>query len=104
MATPQGNLGLQVGAQPANSNLYNQVASSGMAARETNPEAQEQPKMESLVEKTTARFGAVFNSFISLTESYPGADKEAEAVKNALANWLNRIVNQINENGENSTY
>jgi hypothetical protein len=106
MSTPQGNLGIPTGATPANSNLYNQVSSSGMAGREMQmpAESQEQPKMESLVEKATQEFGAVFNTFVKLTESYPGADKEAEAVKNAMANWHLRIANSINESGQNSTY
>ena len=102
--TPQGLLGGAGTTQPANSNLYNQVASSGMASREATQTPQEQPQMESLVEKATKRFGAVFNSFNQLTESYPGADKEAEAVRNALANWHLRIASMINETEGTSTY
>ena len=102
--TPQGMMGGMMGPPAANSNLYNQVSSSGMAAREDQASSDQQPQMDSLVEKATTRFGSVFNSFIQLTESYPGADKESEAVKNAMANWLNRVVNSINESGGNSTY
>ena len=104
MSTPSGMLGGAIGPPAANSNLYNQVSSSGIAAREADSANEQQPQMDSLIEKATTRFGAVFNSFIQLTESYPGADKESEAVKNALANWLNRVVNSINESGGNSTY
>ena len=102
--TPQGMMGGMLGPPAANSNLYNKVSSSGMAAREDQASSDQQPQMDSLVEKATTRFGAVFNSFTSLVESYPGSDKEAEAVKNALANWLNSVVNRINENSGNSTY
>ena len=93
-----------MGPPAANSNLYNQVSSSGMAAREDQTSSNQQPQMDSLVEKAVTRFGAVFNSFIQLTESYPGSDKESEAVKNAMANWLNSVTNRINENSGNSTY
>src|SRR5690242_13956126 len=102
--TPQaGILGNSARTPQANSNIYNQVSSAGMASRDQADNSQEQPQLESLVDKATKRFGAVFNSFVDLTESYPGADKEADAVKNAMANWLNSIANRINESGANST-
>lgn len=102
--TPQGNLGASMGTQPSSPNLYNNVSSMGMEARANPEEVQEQPKMESLVEKASKEFGAIFNSFVKLTESYPGADEEANKVKNAMANWHLKIASQINESGGNSTY
>src|SRR5689334_14151854 len=105
--TPQGMLGNPSGAPTTNSNIYNQVA--GMGANTLNqaqaPEdSKQQPQMESLVEKATKRFGAVFQNFTDLLESYPGSDKEAQMAKDALANWFNSAVNKINESGGNSTY
>lgn len=102
--TPSRNLDLPIGAQPANSNLYNQVSSSGMAARETMMEDQEQPQTESLVDQATKRFGAVFQHLEEFIKSYPGSDKEAQMVKDAMAKLLNAVVNRINESGGNSTY
>lgn len=102
--TPQGLLGNTGASAPSSPNLYNQVSSMGMAGQESADTSKEQPQMESLTETATKRFGAVFNSFVELTESYPGSDKESDMVKNALANWLNAVVNRINESGGNSTY
>ena len=102
--TPQGLLGNTGAPAPSNPNLYNQVSSMGMAGKEAADTSKEQPQMESLVEKAMKQFGAVFNSFVALTESYPGSDKEAEAVKNALANWMNSTANKVNENQGSSTY
>ena len=99
--TPQGMLGAPTATTPANTNLYNQVSSAGVSTPE---QSQQQPQMESLVEKATKRFGAVFQQFVALTESYPGADKEAQAVKDAMANWHLRVANMINESGQNSIY
>ena len=104
MSTPQGNLAPQAETQSSSPNLYNQMSSMGMEARANPEEMQEQPKMESLVEKATKEFGAVFNSFNQLTESYPGAEKEKKEVQNAMANWHLKIASQINESGGNSTY
>lgn len=92
-------------APPASSpNLYNQVSSAGIEGRGEAPETEQEPKGESLVDKATKRFGGVFNMFVQLTESYPGADKEAQAVKDAMANWLKTIANKINEQGGSSNY
>lgn len=102
--TPQGMLGNALGAPAANSNLYNQVAGMGANSAPAPDNSQQQPQMESLVEKATKRFGAVFQSFTDLLESYPGSDKEAQMAKDALANWFNSAVNKINESGGNSTY
>lgn len=104
MSTPQGMLGNSLGAPTANSNIYNQVSSMGMSNQEPPETSQQQPQMESLVEKATKRFGAVFQQFVDLTESYPGSDKESQIVKDALANWFNSAAKKINESGGNSTY
>ena len=102
--TPQGILGNPQAAPSANSNVYNQVSLMGMNGQEQAEVSKEQPQMESLTEKATKEFGAMFNSFITLTESYPGADKEKVIAQNALANWFSKIANSINESGSNSTY
>lgn len=102
--TPQGLIGNSQTSAPAAPNLYNQVSSMGMTGKEQEETSDQQPQGESLVDKATKRFGAVFTQFVSLTESYPGADKEATAVKDALANWLNSIANRINESQGNSNY
>lgn len=102
--TPQGMLGNALGAQPANSNVYNQVSSMGLAGAEAPENSQQQPQMESLVEKASKRFGAVFQQFVDLLESYPGSDKEAQVAKDALANWFAAASKKINESGGISTY
>ncbi len=102
--TPQGILGNNQSSSPSNPNIYNQVSSMGMAGQEAPDASKEQPQMESLVEKAMKQFGAIFNSVTELFESYPGSDKEASAVKNALANWMNSTANKINENQGSSTY
>lgn len=104
--TPMGMLGNALGAQPANSNVYNQVSSMGLAGAEAPENSQQQPQMEmgSLVEKASKRFGAVFQQFVDLLESYPGSDKEAQVAKDALANWFASASKKINESGGTSTY
>jgi|SRR6185295_1577966 len=104
MSTPQGILGSALGAPTSSPNIYNQVSSMGMRNDETANPSQEQPQMESLVEKATKRFGAIFNSVTDLFESYPGSDKEAQIVKDALANWFRAASSKINESGGTSTY
>src|SRR5689334_19029302 len=96
--TPQtGILGNQSAAPASSPNIYNQVSSMGMKNDEATNASQEQPQMESLVEKATKRFGAIFNSVTDLFESYPGSDKEAQIVKDALANWFRAASQKINE-------
>lgn len=102
--TPQGLLGNSLGAPTANSNLYNQVSSMGMAASEAPEVSQEQPQMESLVDKLMKRSGAVFQQLTDLFESYPGSDKEAKILKDAFANWMNASANKVNESEGTSTY
>jgi len=104
--TPQtGILENAPAASSTSPNIYNQVSSMGMKNDETANPSQEQPQMESLTEKATKRFGAVFQQFVDLTESYPGSEKESQIVKDSLANWFRAISQKINESsGENSTY
>jgi hypothetical protein len=104
--TPQGMLGQGTGSTTSGSDpsLYNQFSSAGDAGRGFNSETEQQPQGESLVDKATKRFGGVFDMFVQLTESYPGADKEAQIVKDAMAGWLNTIANRINEQGGSSNY
>lgn len=102
--TPQGLIGNSQTSAPTAPNLYNQVSSMGMAGKEQEETSDQQPQGESLVDKATKRFGSVFNMFVQLTESYPGADKESQTVKDSMANWLNAIANRINESQGNSNY
>jgi hypothetical protein len=102
--TPQTMIPPAANSSAASPNLYNQVSSMGLQKEEPAAQEENLPQGESLVDKATKRFGAVFTQFVSLTESYPGADKEATAVKDALANWLNSIANRINGNQGSSNY
>src|SRR6266852_9948808 len=104
MSTPQGMIPPAANAAPAPTtpNLYNQISSAGVAGQGQPTGENQQPQQESLVDKATKRFGAVFSMFTDLTDSYPGEDKEAQLVKDSMANWLNTVANKINEQGGSS--
>lgn len=71
-----------------------------------NSQDNQQPVGQNVqAEKLTNSFSVLFRQFSNLAADFPGGEDEVKNVQSALANWLNKASQSVNESsGGNSDY
>lgn len=85
--------------------MLNKVSSMGQPKAESTDQGEQEPVGNNVQsEKLTNRFSILFKMFSELSSDFPGGEEEVKNVQSALANWLNKSAQSLNDsnNGGNS--